>query len=163
MGQKLCGISIPHSGTRRVGKLYCKEEKVAEEKRDNNFTDIIGMELIGFQDNGYTASLEVNHSHHNMMGFVHGGVLATLLDTVLARSFFFSLPEKERNGVTLEMKVNFLKAVKGGRLIVEGQVINKTRQTAYVEGWIKNDTGRFIAKASATIICIPNKKIDSDS
>jgi acyl-coenzyme A thioesterase PaaI-like protein len=50
--------------------------------------------------------------HCNTLGFVHGGMLATLLDTALATSIF----ERERSRlVTLDLSVSFRSAVPKGR------------------------------------------------
>jgi uncharacterized protein (TIGR00369 family) len=123
-----------------------------ENQNNENFNDITGLEFIGLRDNRYVVTLDIEPRHHNVMGAVHGGVLCTLLDTTMARAYFHSLPEETRKGATLEMKVNFLKGVTGGRLTAYGQLIHSTRRTAYVEGYIENETDQIVARASATLM-----------
>ncbi len=125
---------------------------------NKDFNEEIGLSPKGFVDGRYVIELAVEARHHNVMGFVHGGVLCTLLDTAMARSFFHSLPEEKRKGATLEMKVNFLKSATTGRITAYGKLVNATKRTAYVEGHAEDDEGRLLAKASATIILLEDKK-----
>lgn len=117
-----------------------------------NFNVETGLNFRGFVDDRYVIDLDIEPRHHNVMGFVHGGVICTLLDTVMARSFFYSLPDNNRDGVTLEIKINFFKSTTSGKITAFGKLVNKTKQTAFVEGHIENEQGQLVAKASATMV-----------
>ena len=124
--------------------------------KSKNFNDEVGLNFRGFVDSDYVIDLEIESRHHNVMGFVHGGVLCTLLDTAMARSFFYSLPHEKKTGATLEMKVNFLKSSAAGKITAYGRLVNSTKQTAYVEGQVENEEGQLLAKASATMMLFEN-------
>lgn len=117
-----------------------------------DFNEVTGLNFQGFVDNHYVIDLEIEPRHHNVMGFVHGGVLCTLLDTAMARSFFYSGSRDASKGATLEMKVNFLKSSTAGKITAYGKLVNSTKQTAYVEGFLKNEAGQLLAKSSATML-----------
>lgn len=116
-----------------------------------DFNEYVGLVDVGMRDGVYVMELELGEHHWNRYGHAHGGVLFTLLDTTMSRAFFNTLPPDRNTGVTLEMKINYLKTVKTGRLTASGWVVNATRRTAYVEGHIKNADGGLIAKATATM------------
>jgi uncharacterized protein (TIGR00369 family) len=116
------------------------------------FDDFIGIKLIGFVDDVYLAELEVEPRHLNPLGIVHGGVLCTMLDTVMAKAFFETLPKEKQLGAALELKINFLRPTEAGKLTAYGKLINPTKRTAFVEGHILNQQGKLVAKASATLI-----------
>lgn len=116
------------------------------------FDDFIGIKLIGFVDDVYLAELEVEPRHFNPLGIVHGGVLCTMLDTVMAKAFFETLPKEKQLGAALELKINFLRPTETGTLTAYGKLINPTKRTAFVEGHILNQQGKLVAKASATLI-----------
>jgi len=118
----------------------------------HNYNDLVGLMMLGFQGDGYVIELNLTASHRNIMGSVHGGVLCTLLDTAMVRSVLHRDDENIAAGATLEMKVNFLKSAVSGKLTAIGQMINMTRQTAYVEGRVENDAGELIAKSSGTVM-----------
>jgi len=116
-----------------------------------DFNDYVGLIDLGMRDGAYVMELELEPRHWNRYGHAHGGALFSLLDTTMSRAYFDARPSESRTGVTLEMKINYLKAVKTGRLTATGWVVNTTRRTAYVEGHIKNASGELVAKASATM------------
>ena len=117
-----------------------------------NFNEHTGLNIVGFQDEKFVIELEIETRHHNRYGTVHGGVLFTMLDTAMSRAFFDTLPPDQNAGVTLEMKINYLKATDAGKLTAYGSLINKTRRTAFVEGYIENEDGVLVAKATATMM-----------
>lgn len=117
-----------------------------------DFNEVTGLNFIGLRDDRYWIELQIEPRHHNVRGIVHGGVICTLLDTAMTRAFLHSLPEQQRLGSTLEMKVNFLKAAKSGKITASGRLVKATRRTAYVEGEVENEEGQLLARSSATVI-----------
>jgi uncharacterized protein (TIGR00369 family) len=111
----------------------------------------LGLEPKGFDGDEYVIELPLQQRHLNIGGIVHGGVLCSLLDTAMARSFFMA-SGNELSAVTLEMKINFLSSAKGGKLTARAKVINRTTRTAYVEGAVTREDGRLVAKAVATMM-----------
>ncbi|WP_207064057.1 PaaI family thioesterase [Motiliproteus sp. SC1-56] len=126
----------------------------------NDFNDLTGLRALGFKDDRYVIELDIHSTHHNVMGAVHGGVICTLLDAAMARAFLQPADAPQRQGATLEMKVNFLRGVVDGTLTAYGQLINSTRRTAFVEGWVENQAGQLVAKGAATLMLFenPNRK-----
>ncbi len=118
----------------------------------SDFDDFIGINMIGFVDDNYVVELDVEPKHLNPVGIVHGGVLCTMLDTAMAKAFFETLPKEKQLGAALELKINFLRPTETGKLTAFGKLVNPTRRTAFVEGYILNEEGKLVAKASATLI-----------
>ena len=116
-----------------------------------DFNEHVGLIDVGLRDGVYVMEFELGRHHWNRYGHTHGGALFTLLDTTMSRAFFETLPPDRNTGVTLEMKINYLKAVKEGRVTAYGVLIHSTRRTAYVEGSIRNAAGELVAKATATM------------
>jgi len=115
----------------------------------------LGLDPRGFDGDDYVVELDVQPRHLNIGGIVHGGVLCSLLDTAMARSFFMADGGESLSAATLEMKVNFLGKARGERLVARGTVVHRTRRTAYVEGWVRaEDDDRVVARASATMMVI---------
>ena len=57
--------------------------------------DLLDIEFTGFSDSTVEASMQIHPKHHQPMGFVHGGALLTLAETVgSAGSFLLLDPEK---------------------------------------------------------------------
>ena len=115
----------------------------------------LGLDPKGFDGDEYVVELDVRPRHLNIGGFVHGGVLCSLLDTAMARAFFMADGNTGLTAATLEMKVNFLGKAREEGLVARGRVVHRTRRTAYVEGWVRSKDGdRVVARASATMMTI---------
>jgi uncharacterized protein (TIGR00369 family) len=111
----------------------------------------LGLDPKGFDGDEYLVELPIEARHLNVGGIVHGGVICSLLDTAMARSWFMREGNMELTAGTLEMKVNFLGSAKEGTFVARGHVVHVTRRTVMVEGRV--DVGdRPIARATATMM-----------
>ena len=79
----------------------------------------------------------------------HGGLYATLLDTVMGFSGLYSGdPERRKIGQTLTLNTSFLSRPKGTVLIAEGWRTGGGARTFFAESVLVDDTGEKIATAS---------------
>ena len=124
---------------------------------ETNFNDLLGLEFVSSADGVYVLALRIKPEHLNLQGFVHGGVLCTMLDTAMSRAFLGDLPGQHRSGATLELKINFLKGVRNGTLTATGRMVSETRRTAYVEGEIRADNNSLVARSSGTILQVDQR------
>jgi uncharacterized protein (TIGR00369 family) len=85
----------------------------------------------------------------NPMGKVHGGMLAAMLDELMAPTLAATLGPDEF-GPTIEMKVSFISAANAGPIFGIGQVVARKSTIAFVEGRLEDESGCLIARASAT-------------
>jgi len=94
-----------------------------------------------------------DESAYNPIGLVHGGLMCTLLDSVVGCAVQTTLPA----GVaytSVEIKVNYLRPVHGhtGELTAHGWVTKPGRQIAFAEGDIRDGAGKVVATASSTCL-----------
>ena len=91
--------------------------------------------------------------HYNPLGTVHGGVIATLLESALAAAVRSTLPAG-RMCITVEIKVSYIRAItaSSGAVTGEGRVVHAGRQVAFAEGRIADAGGKLFATASS--ICL---------
>lgn len=91
--------------------------------------------------------------HYNPIGTVHGGVLATLLDSATGCALHTMLPAG--TGYTsLDLAVKFLRpvTVQTGRLYCEGTVSHVGGRTALAEARIRDGADKLIASATSTLM-----------
>lgn len=93
--------------------------------------------------------------HTNPLGAVHGGWYGTLLDSALTCAVMTSLPQG-RWCTTLEYKVNLIRALPIGTMVIaEGIVDHSGNTTAVAHGTIRGaDNGKLYATGSTTCIVI---------
>jgi uncharacterized protein (TIGR00369 family) len=119
-------------------------------------TDTLGLENFGGDRGTVHVELVPGHRHYNPIGSVHGGVLATLLDTAAACSVHSTLAAGERY-TSLDLNVKFLRAVTvdSGRLRCEGSVLQRGRRTALAEARLYDARRRLVAHATSTCMIFP--------
>ena len=87
---------------------------------------------------------------------MHGGICATLLDSVMGCAVHTPLGPGIGYG-TLELKVNYVRTVPtdGVRLTATGRVIHAGRQVATAEGRVEDERGRLVAHGTTTCLIYP--------
>lgn len=112
---------------------------------------LLGVQLGSVEEGRVVMRLQPAEFHYNPIGTVHGGVLATLLDSVMGCAIHSLLP-LGRGYTTLEIKVSYVRAarVSTGEIVAEGKTIHLGRQTALAEGTVHDRRGRVVATASTT-------------
>ncbi len=94
------------------------------------------------------------HSFPTSRGpIVHGGAIATLADETLA-SVAYTLAEEGESTATADLKVDYYRPGKPGRLICRATVRHRTRRLAFCEASVEQDDGTVIAEARAVIAYI---------
>jgi uncharacterized protein (TIGR00369 family) len=68
----------------------------------------------------------------NPAGFIHGGMLAAMLDETLSPTLAFD-PGPGEFAPTLEIKVNFISPAKVGRVLGTGRIVSRGRSICFLE------------------------------
>ncbi|KAJ3040864.1 hypothetical protein HDV00_010324 [Rhizophlyctis rosea] len=88
-----------------------------------------------------TAVIHVGSRMCGHDGIVHGGVLSTLMDEMLARATIPSLPNGM--GFTANLNINFRKPVSSDQFLVLRSRLNKVEgRKAFAEAWIESVDGK---------------------
>lgn len=116
---------------------------------------LLGLRFDEVDHGRVVISLKTRPDFANPLGTVHGGIAATLLDSVMGCAVHTTLPA----GVgytTLELKVNYIRAAStnGQTLTATGNVIHCGRRTATAEGKVLDEHDRLIAHATCTCIIL---------
>jgi uncharacterized protein (TIGR00369 family) len=92
--------------------------------------------------------------HHQVFGHVHGGVIASLVDTAIFWCFFGELDESA--GITtVDLKVNYLAPVAEGKLSARGKRIRLGRTLGLGETEVFNGEGKLVAHGTSSVIVLP--------
>lgn len=97
--------------------------------------------------------LPYDESMMNPQGSLHGGVIATAMDISMGHLCHRFL----RTGVTLEMKTQFLRAVRGPSRC-EGRFTKKGSQIVFTESTLMNEEDKVGAVATATWLLLPEER-----
>jgi uncharacterized protein (TIGR00369 family) len=81
---------------------------------------------------------------------VHGGAIATLADESLA-SVAFTLAEEGETTTTVDLKVEYYRPCRPGRLVARASVRHRTRRLAFCQATVEEEGGEVVAEARAVI------------
>ena len=124
------------------------------------FIESLGTQLLEMADGRARATMTPRPEHMNSWSVVHGGVLMTLLDFVMAmagRSARADLTQDAKAGgnLTVEMKTTFIRPARGA-ITVTAQCVHAGRSLSFCEGEILDAEGQVVARASGTFKFLKN-------
>ncbi len=131
-----------------------------DSKDFNPFCDRIGLRFTRIKKGYSQCVVEVNKEMFNPHKVLHGGVIYTMADTGMGGALYTCL-QKNELCATVEVKINYFKAVRSGTLTCDTNVINKGKRIAVMESEISND-GVIVAKATGTYSIFKVKVITNE-
>jgi len=120
--------------------------------RDNPFCPIgefLGMRAISVEQDQAVVELDATPAHANPLGTLHGGVFCDVADYAMGMAWRGGVDDGE-TFTTIELKINFFRPFRTGRVIAEAKVIRRGRTIGYVECDVKDAQGKLLARASST-------------
>jgi uncharacterized protein (TIGR00369 family) len=120
------------------------------------FPDHMSMRLSEVALDKAVLELKTDRCHLQPFGNVHGGVLATMIDTATFWAAFMRIPE-ESGLVNIDLKLNYLKPVKDGVLIAEGCTIHSGNLISYAEATVYNESRQPVAHGTSTLMTLRGK------
>ena len=110
--------------------------------------DVVDVGRVAF-------SMEPGETHYNPLGTVHGGVIATLLDSAAGCAVHSVLPAGSGYS-TVDLHATFLRPVTAatGRVTAEGSVLSRGARTALAEARLLDRQGRLLAHATSTCLLV---------
>src|SRR5213593_4019319 len=118
---------------------------------------LLGFVLKEIEPGHAVFEMEADGRHHNPMGTLHGGIYCDLADAAMGYAYASTLGEDEAF-TTIELKINFLRAVRKGKLTAEAKVVKAGGTVGYIECEVKDEAGKLMAKASSTCMRLRQDK-----
>ncbi|MCC8143563.1 MAG: PaaI family thioesterase [Tannerellaceae bacterium] len=132
------------------------KQKLLERVRINPYVNYLGIELLTVEDGLIEARMPLRDEQKQYSGVSHGGVLAALADTIAGYAAY-TLTPPEKDVLTAELKVSFLRAAWGKVLTAKGYVIKPGRNVHFSECEIYCDD-KLVCKASGTF-CVVHPQV----
>ena len=117
---------------------------------------LLGIDGMEVEHGRVVMTIEPGECHYNPMGVAHGGLAATLFDSVMGCAVQTTLPAGT-GYTTLELKVNFTRAMTSatGRVRCIGTVIHAGSRVATAEGRLLDEAGKLYGHATTTCLILP--------
>ena len=137
---------MPRKPSKEAQKLTAATRRTLKKSRA---IAMLGFALEAVSRGRAVLRLDARPQHKQLNNVVHGGILAAMADTAGAVAAYTTVPA----GValaTIELKINYLEGVAGGRIRAEAQVLRTGRNFVVAECDIFDGKGRLAAKALLT-------------
>jgi uncharacterized protein (TIGR00369 family) len=126
-----------------------------------------GMQLTFEQDDNtrrIRGTFQLGAEYQGGPGFIHGGIIATVLDEVMGKVNRF----RGVRAVTAELNVEYLKPVLVDTdLVVEGYEVEKSGRNLILAGEIRDQSGQVLARGRGRFVIIgvtePREKHTTDT
>lgn len=117
------------------------------------FIASLGIRLVEIGDRHAVMRVEVGPDHRNYFGGVHGGLIATLVDTVA----FFPRPLLPSGlaVTTTSLSVSYVRAPKIGDVLTSrSDLLHLGRRTASLTVRVEDQAGTLVAHGTATLLVL---------
>jgi uncharacterized protein (TIGR00369 family) len=137
----------------RTGGLELLRAMLAGEFPAPPVMKLLDMSRMEVAEGRVVVEMPPREFHYNPLGTVHGGMLATLLDTATGCAVHTTLPA----GVgytSMDLSVKYLRpvTVESGTLRCVGTVLQRGRRTALAEARLTDGSDRLVAHATSTCL-----------
>jgi len=135
------------------------KSKYVRTTRENPFGAMLKFEqYIDINRPGHgRCVVDTGPQHYSPGGAVHGGMLFTIMDNCMGASLVATLKPGE-GCATIEMKVNYLKAVFGGQVESTTRVLQKGKRIAVLESQLHQ--GKDVVAIATSTYAIFQRKPD---
>jgi acyl-CoA thioesterase len=127
-------------------------ERLVQQYLDKNaFTKLLGMQFSWIEQGRVSYALLVEDAHLATPGFLHGGVVTTILDATMGAGAMTLVADEWKVVSTIEMNVNFLKpGLLGTKLEAVSEVVRKGKGVIFMKATLRNEDNAILAVANGS-------------
>ena len=117
--------------------------------------DTLGFRLVEVENGRVVLLGNPDRRSYNLIGSVHGGWAASILDSALALATLSTLAP-EQGFTTVDIRINYLRplTVETGEVRAEGRVIQGGRKLAYCEAKLTDAAGKVICHGTGSCLIL---------
>ena len=115
------------------------------------FDRLYGLELLDYSDTEVRAQVKVRDELRQPAGLVHGGVFASIAETMASMATWATVHEEGRTAMGLSNQTSFLRPITAGTIHAVARRRHRGRTTWIWEVDITDDEGRLCALVRMTI------------
>ncbi|MFD6443425.1 PaaI family thioesterase [Peribacillus sp. NPDC060186] len=120
-------------------------EEIREIYDESQIFRHLGFQIVQFEEGKVIIEVPVENYLINANDTVHGGIYATLLDSIMGVTFRSIVRQPV---TTMNLNINYLNPISEGKMIAKAKVIRLGYKTLVGEGEITDESGQLLAKAT---------------
>ncbi|MGV3632693.1 MAG: PaaI family thioesterase [Bacteroidota bacterium] len=132
---------------------------IRQYNQSNKFGDLLGITFVITEKGKVEYHVSIEEKHLATPFAAHGGVVATLCDSVLGIAALSCVVEEDRIVATVEMNIKYLRPVLvKDEIAAYSEVIKSGRRLLFSEAKVYNQHKELVAVASGTFNAYPKEK-----
>lgn len=116
--------------------------------------DVMELRFLSASWDELRAELDIGHQHRQPYGIVHGGVYASIAESLCSIGAAIHAHAQGRTAVGLENATTFLRAARQGRLHARAVPLKLGRRTHVWTCDIRDDAGRLLAQGRVRLMIL---------
>lgn len=126
----------------------------ATERSKNTFVEFIGIKFTEMGDDYLKATLPVDHTTKQPLGYLNGGVSVALAESVASTAANYCVDQTKYYCVGLEINANHLRPAVSGVVIATARPLHLGNKTQVWEIKIENEEGKLTCVSRMTMAVI---------
>jgi uncharacterized protein (TIGR00369 family) len=132
--------------------------------KDFPFFKLMGIELVDIEPGRAVLAATWRDDLCQPAGIMHGGVLASLVDTAIAQAILLTpqhLAIRAQGGgmVTIDLRLKYLRPVSAGRVLCEARTVRVGRQIVHATATVTDAAGKEVALGDSTYMLIAKEQL----
>jgi 1,4-dihydroxy-2-naphthoyl-CoA hydrolase len=134
--------------------------EIINQLEEQSFSSVLGLRFTRATVDEVVAELTVSERHHQPYGVVHGGVYASIVETLASVGAGIRAFALNKSVLGLENHTSFLRAVRQGRLLATGKPLSRGRRSQVWEVEIHDEEGALVASGRVRLLLLdPDSQI----
>ena len=133
-----------------------QRKRIAEALSAVAFAKLLGIKLDSIEPGEATLSLQIRDDFKQNAGVVHGGVIASLIDSATAFAILPLLKPDERS-TTVDLTISYLRPLIAGSMVAHAKVLRAGQRLIAVSAELRDDGGNLAATALSTYMRLTAK------
>ncbi|MDR9855364.1 PaaI family thioesterase [Paenibacillus sp. VCA1] len=131
-----------------------------ERAAKNTFWDFIGCETVEVSDKKVVVAFDILPHHLNLIGILHGGMHASVIDSAMGIVVMLARPEA--SVVTVGLNMNYVAPVSEGRVLVTAELIHSSRKLMTAQAFAHKENGDLLAFGTGTFRVMEHKPVPTE-
>ncbi|MGE5626435.1 MAG: PaaI family thioesterase [Bacillota bacterium] len=130
-------------------------EKLFQAINSSQFPSHLRMRIVDIDHKTSTFTMPAEPFRMQPFGVMHGGNIATLIDSATFWACFLAMGNDEDGLTSVDLKLNYLAAARNEAIQCKATMKKAGKTLFYADAEVETEDGRLIAHGSSTLMRIP--------
>lgn len=131
------------------------------------FNQLLGMQILDVEPGRARLSLNWRPDLCQPAGILHGGIIASLIDTAIAHAIMLTLDEEESPTaegrlVSVDLRIKYLRPVSEGEIFCDAHIVRPGRQIIHTAATVTNAEGKQVALGDSIYMKVSSDRLKKE-